>query len=396
MEKTFQNVFSDDYINYLLQLPEVINAREKINNSNSIKAVYFTIPMTDTIKNALFETFNLNMQEITQIPMRWIKGDTTPHIDVGPTQFENTYLIYLNDSPGELILDTTSYPILKNTGFMFSEGLPHETINTGTIPRLLMGPMNELADPVGAPILYYPSLQDAIDESNILGGSLYTFESQGGYTSWIIYYSSIDETPPAGVFNVGDTLFNNGSNNYYKVYPYIGDPPCFKKDTKILCLVNDEEKYVPIQNIKNGDLVKTFKNGYLKVDMIGRGHIYNSGDNVRTRQRLFKYTQKTKPCLTEDLIITGSHSILVKKLTDEQIEKSIDLFSKVNRTGKHYRLASAIDENAIPYEIKGMFEIWHLALENSNDLKNYGIYANGLLVESCSKRYIKDLEQKGI
>jgi hypothetical protein len=195
MEKNYQNIFSDDYINYLLQLPEVITSREKINNSNSIKAVYFAIPITDTIKNALFETFNLNMQGITQIPMRWIKGDTTPHVDVGPTQFENTYLIYLNDSPGELILDTTSYPILKNTGFMFSEGMPHETINTGTIPRLLMGPMNELTDPVGAPILYYPSLQDAIDSSNILGGSSYTIESQGEYTSWIIYYSSIDETP---------------------------------------------------------------------------------------------------------------------------------------------------------------------------------------------------------
>ena len=34
-----------------------------------------------------------------------------------------------------------------------------------------------------------------------------------------------------------------------------------------------------------------------------------------------------------------------------------------------------------------MFMIWHFALENDNYFSNYGIWANGLLVETCSKRY---------
>jgi hypothetical protein len=38
--------------------------------------------------------------------MRWIKGDTAPHIDVGQSTFTNTYLLYLNDSIGELIIDS--------------------------------------------------------------------------------------------------------------------------------------------------------------------------------------------------------------------------------------------------------------------------------------------------
>jgi len=38
-----------------------------------------------------------------------------------------------------------------------------------------------------------------------------------------------------------------------------------------------------------------------------------------------------------------------------------------------------------------MVTIYHLALENENYFSNYGIYANGLLVESCSKRYLKEL-----
>jgi hypothetical protein len=35
--------------------------------------------------------------------------------------------------------------------------------------------------------------------------------------------------------------------------------------------------------------------------------------------------------------------------------------------------------------------IYHIALENENYYSNYGIYANGLLVETCSKRYLKEL-----
>jgi len=31
-----------------------------------------------------------------------------------------------------------------------------------------------------------------------------------------------------------------------------------------------------------------------------------------------------------------------------------------------------------------------VALENDDYYMNYGIYANGLLVESCSKRYLKE------
>jgi hypothetical protein len=35
--------------------------------------------------------------------------------------------------------------------------------------------------------------------------------------------------------------------------------------------------------------------------------------------------------------------------------------------------------------------IYHIALENEDYYMNYGIYANGLLVETCSKRYLSEL-----
>jgi hypothetical protein len=30
--------------------------------------------------------------------MRWIKGDTKPHIDHGKSKFDNTHLVYLTES----------------------------------------------------------------------------------------------------------------------------------------------------------------------------------------------------------------------------------------------------------------------------------------------------------
>lgn len=52
---------------------------------------------------------------------------------------------------------------------------------------------------------------------------------------------------------------------------------------------------------------------------------------------------------------------------------------------------ACIDERSKVYQKQGYHTFYHLALENENYYYNYGIYANGLLVESCSKRYLKEL-----
>jgi hypothetical protein len=49
-----------------------------------------------------------------------------------------------------------------------------------------------------------------------------------------------------------------------------------------------------------------------------------------------------------------------------------------------------LDQKAEPYDEEGTFTIWHVALEHEDDYMNYGIWANGLLVESCSKRMMKE------
>ena len=81
--------------------------------------------------------------------MRWIKGDTPNHKDTGTNSFDKTYLVYLTDNSGQFIIGNDSYPITQGIGYSFSEGLYHETINTGYEPRLLLGPMSEKALSVG-------------------------------------------------------------------------------------------------------------------------------------------------------------------------------------------------------------------------------------------------------
>jgi hypothetical protein len=67
------------------------------------------------------------------------------------------------------------------------------------------------------------------------------------------------------------------------------------------------------------------------------------------------------------------------------------LLNDIFITDDKYRLLAHIDERAIPYEVEGKHNIYHIALENENIYYNYGIYANGLLVESCSIRYLTEL-----
>lgn len=162
---------SPDDLDYIQSIPDVLLAKEKLAIFENNGSVYFKITLTEGLKSTLSTRLGLNLSGITEIPMRWIKGDTVRHADKGESDFTNTYLVYLSDSSGEFVLDDMAFPIQKNQGFVFSEGILHETMNTGSMPRLLLGPMNEFAQPVGIPVslqdIYYFSSQSAAEAVDI-------------------------------------------------------------------------------------------------------------------------------------------------------------------------------------------------------------------------------------
>ena len=164
--------------------------------------------------------------------------------------------------------------------------------------------------------------------------------------------------------------------------------PCFLHNSKILT----RKGYIPIQDLRNGDLVKTSLNGFKPIFMIGKRDINHPCSKERIKTQLYKCTEEKYPALFEDLIITGCHCILVDEFSnDEQREKAKEVHKgRTFVTDEKYRLPACADENASVYEVPGDYTIYHLALEHDDYFMNYGIYANGLLVESCSKRYLKE------
>jgi hypothetical protein len=221
-------IFSNEHLAELLALPEVEVAREKLSLEN--EKVQFTIPVTETIRSALL-SLGLDLPT-SNIPMRWIQGDTTPHVDSGPSAFENTYLVYLTDSPGEFVLGETTHPISANTAFVFNEGVQHETRGTGTEPRLLLGPMNEFGQAVGgsAPLTvrYYQNYADALghiagdqiaDSITYIIGDV-AYGSIGATTSWrIAYMGNGSNSPPSTVYSNTTDITSSGLDFPIYVYP---------------------------------------------------------------------------------------------------------------------------------------------------------------------------------
>jgi hypothetical protein len=389
MSHVCPKILSNDDLHYLNNHPEVLTAKASLDSRPSGQ-VYFSLPVTDSIHATLQTRFGLQIPLGTSIPMRWIKGDTAPHIDNGVSSFDRTYLVYLNDSPGELVIDSQSYSIEANTGFTFDEGLSHETLGTEG-PRLLLGPMNEFAEPVGAGfnMSYYPTEADALAYQNPLGYfNGYTVGDggpYGGYTSWRLASNSTGTSPQNVVYNNGDILISDGA---YYMYPAA---PCFLEGSTVLCQVDGVERYVPVEQLTTGTLVKTSLDGYKPVVLIGKGLIHNPGTDERTEHRLYKCPASKYPQLTEDLYITGCHSILEFPITDQQEEDTIKHLGRLFVTDKKYRLMACVDERAEPWNSEGTYTIWHFSLEHKDDGMNYGVYANGgLLVETCPIRTLKN------
>jgi len=182
----------------------------------------------------------------------------------------------------------------------------------------------------------------------------------------------------------GTTSSSNTLPLYYR---------CFLEGTKILCYdpVLNQEVERPVESLRTGDLVKTTMDGYKAIDTIGTNKIYNPANSMRSKNRLYKCSKENYPELNEDLVITGCHAVLVSDLSDEERRALIDIQGKVYVTEDYYRLIACVDKRAQPYEKEGLFNIWHFALENDNYYFNYGIYANGLKVETASKRMMKEM-----
>lgn len=230
-------ILTSNEITEILNNPIVQNNREKLSSLSTVK---FSIQLSDIIKQNLGTGLAINLSHITSIPMRWIKGDTDPHIDRGEDQFNNTYLVYLTDSIGSVFIDGQSYSINAGDAHIFSEGIEHYTINTGDSERLMIGPMSETGFQVGFAftLIYFANQADAAqsaataitngfpDTSNAIGynnyGDQYTVMTVNDISSWNILTNTSggnNPSPNGGPYTTGATL-NENTYSIYFLYPY--------------------------------------------------------------------------------------------------------------------------------------------------------------------------------
>lgn len=386
---------------------------ENIDGTISTNASWYTDatqPMlklaTDSNKNYLYV---LTSQYISQVHLY----DNIPEeIYSGSVYNQNFITRDVNDyyTGAMAITGTTIYIGVQTPGYVFTKVRTFDSTygNQGTLYG--DGQLNENIYDVAADATYlYVSLnQSGIARINlatgavektwtnvfkpmymkIFDGYLYGFDINNSVihiinlTDGTISNSSLGTkyTPMAFYLNSADTYtyaYNNNNGYIIKISP---NPLCFHENTKILT----NNGYVTISNLRKGDLIQTHFHGFVPIKSIGYSKLYNDTMNVRKKACLYKYSSTKHPELFEDLIITGSHSVLIDNLTDEEEQNIILNNIEVKKIDGKYRLMSFLDKRSEQYNIEKVHNVWHFALEHSDESAQYGVYANGMLVETTS------------
>jgi hypothetical protein len=237
-------------------------------------------------------------------------------------------------------------------------------------------------------ISLYPTLSAMT--SSYIGANILSYPNINGNMNQFVFFNRvITSTELSYLVNYPAQV---GFSSSVTTVPVVSTQPypCFLEGSKILCLnpETDEEEYLPVETLREGDLVKTSNSGYKAIFHIGWKTIPNPADDPEPRNRLYRFQKSQIPWMTEDLCITGEHCTLHRKLSPAFEETVRKHMGDIYITEYQYRVPACIDKRATAYEGEGSATIWHFALENHNIYHNYGVYANGLLVESCSIEHL--------
>jgi photosystem II stability/assembly factor-like uncharacterized protein len=192
-------------------------------------------------------------------------------------------------------------------------------------------------------------------------------------TTWILSPTSLS----INTINTVSLSNSNGIVGTNSGVYYSSTPLCYEANTLILVLENEEEVYKKVSELKVGDLVKTYKQGYKKVKLL-RSFNYKPLDRDNELNLLYKHKEN-------GVILTAGHSILVDDLTEE--EEVNNLKYEFNQTieDKKLLLACSSDKfEKIDDDLE--YELHHFSLESDEPKAHYGVYiTDGILSESCSE-----------
>jgi len=80
---------------------------------------------------------------------------------------------------------------------------------------------------------------------------------------------------------------------------------------------------------------------------------------------------------------------LLDSVNGSQLSRIYASLQKMYMTEGKVRLLAMDDDDAVPYTKSGPVEIYNFVLESPKENSNYGVYANGLLVESSFRSWVE-------
>jgi len=218
-------------------------------------------------------------------------------------------------------------------------------------------------------------------------------DTQYGATEWDLWGSG-----PSGVgFSYKDS---NGNWTDLYITPLTvttslyTDPsnyvPCFNQGTKILCLNKEVEEYVPVQNLRKGDIVKTYLHGYKQIKEIGVNRMINDPSNHRRCMYVMKKDKNVD--LVEDLTVTGDHSILVDVVSIEERTMLRKRLMSEEKIGQKKLVMSSISDKFEQIVNRDEYTYYHFCVEDvEKSSKKFGVWANGVLSEIPAADQFKSL-----
>jgi len=189
----------------------------------------------------------------------------------------------------------------------------------------------------------------------------------------VTYYNTANEANLSTASASLKSQFPSGST-----YTYNAGPSCFNKGTNILT----EKGYVRIEDLKKGDLVKTYLHGYKEITKIGKGFGKNNNANKLLNMHIYENVNFEEP-----LIMTGGHSILVDDLRIYKEENEKWFHGGTYKIDDKYLLLATVSKDFVEIKDGSEFEYYHLVLENEDEKGQYGIWANNVLTESASMKW---------
>jgi hypothetical protein len=237
--------------------------------------------------------------------------------------------------------------------------------------------------------------------SNVISGNGYTdsvyITTNTGITYIAQDLSSVLTTPAPNWSSIsmnqtGRTIY--ATVNGDGVYKYIQPGTCLLENTEIETISG----YVKIQDIKKGDLIKTQSGKYKPILHLGSGSIdlnYKNNE-FETRVVLKDTFGKNQPI--QDLYMTRMHALLfsgeIENLTNERYEKEKKYYENILKIEGYNKLL-ALHCNKCEYtnfkemqvKFNGKSNYYNIVLVSNDDNEEFGIFAEGILVETCSKNW---------